>query len=119
YRAAFPLSPEARAALEDVLIERLLIEVRYFTRMSLQRGRAFDPEGTRRRYRLAAHLLDSRRPAARATPPPVSRAAAGGGPPRRSNAGQLLEPLAGFGRQPPARDQELPAGTAELAPQHR
>lgn len=78
YVATFPLGPGGRRALDDALVERLLVEVRYISRVSLERGRAFSPEGIRKRYRLAAHVLGERQHALdRAAQPAMARRAAG------------------------------------------
>lgn len=58
YEAGFMLSEDDRAAIDDALMERLLIEVRYLNRMSLRRRAPYDPEGVKKRYELAAHLFE-------------------------------------------------------------
>lgn len=58
YEAALPLSDADHAAIDAMLIERLLIEIRYFNRVSSTADVAYDPVGVRKRYQLAAYLLD-------------------------------------------------------------
>lgn len=58
YESALTLTPLDHASLEPALIERLLIEIRYFNRISLSTAIAYDPMGVRKRYQLAGYLLD-------------------------------------------------------------
>lgn len=57
YESVLKLSNSDHAAIETVLLERLLIEIRYFNRISLSTTVAYDPVGVRKRYRLAGYLL--------------------------------------------------------------
>lgn len=60
YESGFMLSGNDRSAIDDALVERLLIEIRYLNRTSLNMRAPYCPDGVRKRYQLAAHLFECR-----------------------------------------------------------
>lgn len=60
YEAGFVLSESDRSAIDAALIERLLIEIRYLNRVSLNMRAPYCPDGVKKRYDLAAYVLARR-----------------------------------------------------------
>ncbi|HEY8553395.1 MAG TPA: phosphotransferase [Burkholderiales bacterium] len=60
YASAFTLTHADERALESALLERLMIEIRYLTNVSLRTRAPFRPDGIRRRYALVEHVLRRR-----------------------------------------------------------
>lgn len=58
YESGFALTENDRGALDYALMERLLIEVRYLNRVSLKTQAPHGADGIKKRYELAAHLLE-------------------------------------------------------------
>lgn len=58
YESGLALTENDRGALDYALMERLLIEVRYLSRVSLKTKAPYGADGIKRRYGLAAHLLE-------------------------------------------------------------
>ncbi|HEX7042975.1 MAG TPA: phosphotransferase [Burkholderiales bacterium] len=60
YASAFALTRADERALDGALLERLMIEIRYLTSVSLRTRAPFQPDGLRRRYALVEHVLRHR-----------------------------------------------------------
>ena len=60
YASTFALTHADERALDGALLERLMIEIRYLTDVSLRTRAPFQPDGIRRRYALVEHMLRRR-----------------------------------------------------------